>query len=79
MKVTVKYFGLIAEATGTAEEVLDLAQIGTDVQALRGYCIEKYGLADDASLRIAVNQLLRQEGALQAGDEVAFLPPFAGG
>jgi molybdopterin converting factor subunit 1 len=79
MKVKVKYFGAIAEKTGRNEEVLDLAVIGSQVQDVKSFCLNKYHLTNDESLQMAVNQELNKEGELTDGDEVAFLPPFAGG
>lgn len=79
MKVNVKYFGAIAEQTGTSEETLDLRSIGSELRDLKAYCIEKYKLANDDSLQLAINEELNKEGELRDGDEVAFLPPFAGG
>lgn len=79
MSITVKYFGALAEATGLTEETLDLADAGPDLTALRAFCLQKHGLKEDASIRLAVNQTLSQAATLQDGDEVAFLPPFAGG
>ncbi|WP_421876854.1 MoaD/ThiS family protein [Marinoscillum sp.] len=79
MKVTVKYFGALAEQTGTMEEVVDLAQIGMELADLKSHCIRKYGLKDDGSMQIAINQQLGLQRSLENGDEIAFLPPFAGG
>ncbi|OBX25420.1 molybdopterin synthase catalytic subunit/molybdopterin synthase sulfur carrier subunit [Gelidibacter algens] len=78
MKVTVKYFGVIAETVGKSEEVLELEQ-GLSVKELKDQQIKKYQISDAASLQIAVNQNLNKEVELKDGDEVAFLPPFAGG
>jgi len=79
MKVRVRYFGAIAEQTGRNEEVLDLTAVGFMVQDVKSFCLEKYSLSDAESLQLAVNQELNKEGELSDGDEVAFLPPFAGG
>lgn len=79
MKVTVKYFGAIAEKTGKTEEELDLSTIGSDFQNLRNHCLSTYHITDDGTLQIAINQELGLERTLQEGDEIAFLPPFAGG
>jgi molybdopterin converting factor small subunit len=49
------------------------------VEALRAYCFHLHGIPEDAAIRVAVNQQLRQHGPVQPGDEIAFLPPFAGG
>lgn len=79
MQVTVKYFGALAEQTGVREEVLNLEEIGDRPDQLKSHCINKYDLAEDGSIQLAVNQVLNTSDPLQNGDEVAFLPPFAGG
>jgi molybdopterin converting factor subunit 1 len=78
MKVTLKYFGVIAESAGKTEEVLELKQ-GSTVKDLKNQQIKKYQIQDAESVQIAVNQNLNREVELKEGDEVAFLPPFAGG
>jgi len=79
MQVTVKYFGAIAEQTGTREEILNLEETGNQIDQLKAYCMDKYKLVDEGSIQLAVNQELNAKKTLQAGDEVAFLPPYAGG
>lgn len=78
MKVSVKYFGMIAEAAGRNGEVLEVAQ-GISAKELKDQQIEKYRIPDAESVQLAVNQNLDNEVELKEGDEVAFLPPFAGG
>ena len=78
MKVKIKYFGMIAESAGRTEEMLDVA-LGTSVQDLKNQQIQKYQIPDEESVQLAVNQNLDKEVELNEGDEVAFLPPFAGG
>ena len=79
MNIKVKYFGAIAEKTGVSEEVLHLDEAGYEVDELKAYCINKYDLEEGESIRLAVNQVLNAKKTLQHGDEVAFLPPYAGG
>ncbi|SDS70649.1 molybdopterin synthase sulfur carrier subunit [Gillisia sp. Hel1_33_143] len=78
MKVTIKYFGMIAETAGKSEEILDLKS-GFSVQDLKDLQVQKYKIADPEAVQIAVNQDLNSNLDLKEGDEVAFLPPFAGG
>jgi len=78
MKVTIKYFGMIAETAGKSEEILDLNH-GISVQDLKDLQVQKYKIADPEAVQIAVNQDLNSNSELKEGDEVAFLPPFAGG
>lgn len=79
MQIHVKYFGAIAEKTGVTEELLNLDGTVYEVDELKTYCINKYDLEEDESIQLAVNQVLNAKKTLQNGDEVAFLPPYAGG
>lgn len=79
MKITIKYFGVIAEETGKTEEVLELDSEDFDVESLKDHCFSTYPLSDTKSIQVAVNQNMGASGTLQDGDEVAFLPPFSGG
>lgn len=78
MKVTVKYFGMLAEAAGKNEEIMDVAQ-GISVSELKNRQVKTYQIPDADSVQVAVNQNLNTEVELKEGDEIAFLPPFAGG
>ena len=78
MKVIVKYFGLVAEAAKKSEEVLELNGTLTALE-LKGQCLNGLAIADKDSVQIAVNQNLDDTITLKDGDEVALLPPFAGG
>lgn len=78
MKVTLKYFGMIAETVGKTEEVLELEE-KFSVQELKDRQVQEYGIADPEAIQIALNQNLDTQVELKEGDEVAFLPPFAGG
>ena len=79
MKITIKYFGVIAEETGKAEEVIELDSEDYNVESLKEHCISTYSLSETNSIQVALNQNMGASGALQDGDEVAFLPPFSGG
>ncbi len=78
MKITIKYFGAIAEVTGSVEETIDSKEISS-LDSLRNYTISKYEGLNELSFQLAVNQSLAENTKLKDGDEVAFLPPFAGG
>lgn len=78
MKINVKYFGMIAEAAGKNEELISVSE-GVSVSELKKRQTEKYNIADQDSVQVAVNQNLDSDVKLKDGDEVAFLPPFAGG
>ncbi|MBW8199443.1 MoaD/ThiS family protein [Flagellimonas abyssi] len=78
MKVTVKYFGLVAEAAEKSEEVMELKGQLT-ASELKTQCLNGLSIVDKDSVQIAVNQNLDDKTTLKDGDEVALLPPFAGG
>lgn len=79
MRIKIKYFGVIAEETGKTEEVIELDSEDYNVESLKEHCISTYSLSETKSIQVAVNQNIGASGALQDGDEVAFLPPFSGG
>ncbi|MGY3055438.1 molybdopterin synthase sulfur carrier subunit [Pedobacter sp. UYEF25] len=78
MKVSVKYFGLMAELAGKNEEVLEI-QDSCFAEAVKLKLVEKYNIPDSASVQLAVNKTLDYLLAIEDGDELALLPPFAGG
>ena len=79
MKVSVRYFGLIAESIGKTEEVFDL--IGdTTVQEFIDDISEIYPSLLDLDFKMAINNSLVDDSDLIENDsELALLPPFAGG
>lgn len=78
MKIQFRYFGQIAEKTGKSEEFTDL-----DLSSLsdaQKWLISTYPDLEKASYKIAVNHSFTSDDtALKDGDELAVLPPFAGG
>lgn len=78
MKVTIKYFGILAEIAGKKEEILDVAE-GISAAELKARQVKKYQIPEAESVQLALNQNLNTDVELKEGDEVAFLPPFAGG
>jgi MoaE-MoaD fusion protein len=81
MRVRLRLFGAVREAVGSKELELSLAT-GACVAELRALLLREFpGLGPlDARVRISVNHELAEGGAVLAeGDEVALLPPVAGG
>ncbi|CDF78367.1 thiamineS protein [Formosa agariphila KMM 3901] len=77
--ITIKYFGMLAEQTQCSEEQLEFKPLTLSelVQDLK----VKYQF-NSASFHVALNHKLIQgseEITLQFQDEIALLPPFAGG
>ena len=78
MKLNVKYFGMIAEWAGSENGQLDFS--GTSVAELRSQIEKRIPGLNSASYQIAVNHVIVADDAIIAqGDEIAILPPFAGG
>ena len=81
MQVTVKFFGSLREEAGAKEFALELPP-GSTLAQLRGSLAERYPALERFGDRIAaaVNfELAEADHVLSDGDEVALLPPVAGG
>jgi MoaE-MoaD fusion protein len=81
MRVSVKLFGSIREAVGEKELAVDLPE-GASARDLRGVLARRHPVFDDFGDRLAVSvqlDVVPLDTALRDGDEVAFLPPVAGG
>lgn len=78
MKIHIKYYGLVAEKTGTENEMLEVEnKINSSV--LHEMLKQKYGLFQ-TNHRLAVNRkIVSEQMEINENDELALLPPFAGG
>ena len=77
--ITVNYFGNIAEVAQSNSETLD--QKSMSLAELLELLESKYGLAQ-FPFQVAVNRKIvskQQDLTISDSDEVALLPPFAGG
>ena len=85
MSARLLFFASLREQLGSSGETLDLPAEVRDIKGLRAYLVARGGqwqaaLADNRSLRVAVNQDLATWGtAIRDGDEIAFFPPVTGG
>jgi len=81
VKLHVRMFGSLAQATGRRTDEVDLAEGATGDELLRALC-ERYSAATPILQRvsIAVNlEVVPADRALEAADEIAILPPVSGG
>lgn len=79
MLVTVKYFGMLLEQVDLAHETLELKE-NTSIQELESLLLERYPSLENMTYNIALNLSITDKTTLlKDGDELAFLPPFAGG
>ncbi|MCB0396468.1 MAG: MoaD/ThiS family protein [Flavobacteriales bacterium] len=79
MNITLIYFAQVAEVTQKNKEILTVNS-GIMVMQLQWLLEEKYKELKGIYYKFAVNQVLGDDrGILTDGDEVAVLPPYAGG
>jgi molybdopterin converting factor subunit 1 len=81
MKITLKLFGSLREALGESTISVELAT-GARVGELRQWLAQRNPLVDQLGDRLAASvnlEIADPDVVLEEGDEVAFLPPVAGG
>lgn len=78
MILNLKYFGMIAEATSKENEVVNFDKSTTN--DLIDELVKEYPNIKNLNYKIAVNQsIVADNYELKENDEIAILPPFAGG
>ncbi|MFD0988911.1 MoaD/ThiS family protein [Mariniflexile jejuense] len=77
MTITIKYFGLIAEVTNCQEEVVEFSK--NSIAQLLEFLNSKYPILKTKNFQVAQNQVLVSFEDEITGQEIALLPPFAGG
>ena len=77
MKLTIKYFGLLAEVTQCHEEQFEFS--GAKVSDLKVALFQKYNTLKNKDFQVAQNQVLVTNETEITATEIALLPPFAGG
>jgi molybdopterin synthase catalytic subunit len=81
MKITLKLFGSLREAMGESTIQVELEE-GARVSKLRSWLSERNPLVEKLGDRLAASvnfEIAEADVILKDGDEVAFLPPVAGG
>jgi len=81
MKINLLLFGSVREAAGTSKLKVDLAD-GASVADLRIWLAERNPVVEKLGDRLAASintEMAQADDVLEDGDEVAFLPPVAGG
>ncbi|NAS32064.1 MoaD/ThiS family protein [Flavobacteriaceae bacterium R38] len=78
MSLTIKYFGMLAEVTKCNEELIEVNEC--TIKELTSKLLEYHPDLKSKNFKVAVNQSLVDEDILiTSKDEIALLPPFAGG
>jgi molybdopterin converting factor small subunit len=79
MKLKLLFFGALTDVVSNKQQIVD--GIDTkDIKTLDSFLKLKYPVLNSYKYKIAVNQqIINENKLLNDGDEIAFLPPFAGG
>lgn len=78
MILKLKYFGMIAEATGKQSELIDITD--NNLKDLDLLLKNTHPKIKNLAYKFAVNHKMAQlDCELNENDEIALLPPFAGG
>jgi sulfur-carrier protein len=79
MTIKIKYFGMLSECCGKNEENWDISE-NTSLSGLKNELLQAYPTLAEKQYKLAVNQKISDgDEILSEGDEIALLPPFAGG
>ena len=77
MNIHVILFGALADVAGKSKLMINDCE---DTQSLKCKVIQEFPALNNSEFLISVNKkLVRHNQKLKWGNEVAFLPPFAGG
>lgn len=80
MNLNLNYFGMLAEKTATQKETLRISNNSLSVEELNHLLFNKYPSLKEMNFKVAVNQTIANPSLLlKENDEIALLPPFAGG
>lgn len=80
MELTLKYFGMIADITQKKEEVFFMDNDSVSLEILKSKIEIDYPKILDVNYSVAINKKFANcDTELEDQDEVAFMPPFAGG
>ena len=80
MIITIKYFGAIADVTEQPEEQIYFQSENNSVKSFRSQLEILYPGIQNIAYSIALNQSMAKDtDQIKDNDELALLPPFAGG
>ena len=80
MNLKVKYFGMLAESVGFQEDEILITTSQIAVDELKSAILMKHPTLNTMSFKVAVNQIIVDTDLIiTENDEIALLPPFAGG
>lgn len=77
MNLTIKYYGMLAEAVQQQEEKFVFSQ--ETIEELLKALYAKYPLLEGMDFQVAQNNRIVTKETVITGPEIVLLPPFAGG
>ncbi len=78
MKLSVRYFAMFTEVTGTSNEILEFE--GTNIMQLKKVINDLHPELSRKGMMVAVNERYSDDSTILAeGDTVAIFPPVSGG
>ncbi|MDC0230772.1 MoaD/ThiS family protein [Aureispira] len=79
MEITINYFGMLSEITNKNNETLKVPE-NCNTEDLNNLLKQTYPSISHISYTIALNKkIIQKTYPLSSNDEIALLPPFAGG
>jgi len=79
LSINIKYFGMIGEAANKDSEVITINESAT-VEELKNVILQKHKKLKKMDFQIALNlNIAGKDEKINDKDEIALLPPFAGG
>jgi len=77
MKIKVLFFGMLTDISKIGSIELENIE---NISSLKSYLWNTYPKMKDMDFRFAINkEIIDEKSDLNNGDEIALLPPFAGG
>ena len=77
MNLTIKYYGMLAEAVQKQEEIFGFSQ--ETIEDLLKALYAKYPSLEGMDFQVAQNNQIVTKETVITGPEIVLLPPFAGG
>ena len=77
MQLNIKYYGLLVDATNCNDEVIDFSK--SSISELLDILFEKHPNLKGKDFQVAQNQEIVSKNDIVSDNEIALLPPFAGG
>ena len=80
MKITLKYFGIIAEIMETEKETINIDGNSITIEDIKSILNKKNSSLNEQKYKIAINHSIADHNiTINNNDVISLLPPFSGG